>query len=211
MKTLDFILDKYKVRGQRSPIRLWCSRKVTLPRLFSQLGFKVGAEIGVARGHNAVNICQRAPLVKLYCIDAWKPYFGCTHGETETTFEKVYETAKWRLEPYNAEIIRDWSLKAVKKFEDNSLDFVFIDAAHDYDSVTKDLKAWSKKVKPGGLVAGHDYTNPNFNEEKGYFKEVYDVKHAVDDWVKKKRIKPFFVLDKTDSRDKVQSWFYVKT
>jgi predicted O-methyltransferase YrrM len=42
-------------------------------------------------------------------------------------------------------------------YEDKSLDFVFIDAGHDYDSVMKDIKAWLPKVKVGGIIAGHDF------------------------------------------------------
>ena len=41
------------------------------------------------------------------------------------------------------------------------LDFVFIDAQHDYDSVKKDIEIWTPKLKPGGLLSGHDY-QPNF-------------------------------------------------
>ena len=37
------------------------------------------------------------------------------------------------------------------------MDFVYIDAGHDYSSVSKDLRVAGKKVKPGGIIAGHDY------------------------------------------------------
>ena len=49
------------------------------------------------------------------------------------------------------------SIEASKKYEDNSIDFVFIDANHDYDYVKKDIEAWFPKVKTGGVIAGHDY------------------------------------------------------
>ena len=49
------------------------------------------------------------------------------------------------------------SLEAVKYFADNSLDFVFIDGSHDYESVKKDIQAWLPKVKSGGVLAGDDY------------------------------------------------------
>jgi predicted O-methyltransferase YrrM len=49
------------------------------------------------------------------------------------------------------------SLDAVSLYDDASLDFVFIDGSHDYDSVCKDIDAWLPKVKPNGILAGHDY------------------------------------------------------
>lgn len=49
------------------------------------------------------------------------------------------------------------SIEAATLVEDESADFVFIDAAHDYDSVKADIIAWTRKVKPGGIIAGHDY------------------------------------------------------
>jgi predicted O-methyltransferase YrrM len=49
------------------------------------------------------------------------------------------------------------SLEASKLYEDESLDYVFIDAAHDYKSVKKDITAWLPKVKKGGILSGDDY------------------------------------------------------
>jgi cephalosporin hydroxylase len=49
------------------------------------------------------------------------------------------------------------SSKASKIYDDESLDFVFIDASHDYDSVISDLKSWFPKIKKGGYFAGHDF------------------------------------------------------
>jgi predicted O-methyltransferase YrrM len=40
------------------------------------------------------------------------------------------------------------------------VDFVFIDADHEYDSVVKDINAWLPKIKQGGIISGHDYFNP---------------------------------------------------
>lgn len=52
------------------------------------------------------------------------------------------------------------STEAAANFLDGSVDFVFIDGAHDFDSVTADIKAWLPKLKPGGHIAGHDYEHP---------------------------------------------------
>ena len=53
--------------------------------------------------------------------------------------------------------IRSPSVEAASRFEDNTLDFVFIDASHEYEDVKNDINAWLPKVKNGGILAGHDY------------------------------------------------------
>ena len=204
MDNLDFILDKYQIKKKSKVIEIFGTRHGTLPKLFRQLGFTNGAEIGVAQGYFSKHLLRVVPNLKLYSIDAWKVFSGCTHGETKKTMDNLYKRAKARLSNYNCKIIRKWSMDAVKKFEDKSLDFVYIDAAHDYKSVYEDIKEWSKKVRKGGIVAGDDYMKPS---KPDYPKKLYDVKSAVNDWVKKKKIKPLFLLVKENDR----SWFYVKS
>ena len=64
------------------------------------------------------------------------------------------------------------STAGAQLFPNHSLDAVFIDAGHDYQSVKADLQAWWPKVKPGGWIGGHDYGHPTFP----------DVKRAVDEF-----------------------------
>mgnify|MGYP001558848937 CR=1 FL=1 len=56
--------------------------------------------------------------------------------------------------------IRKTSIEAAKDFENGSLDAVYIDAEHDEDSVREDIKAWRPKIKPGGILSGHDFWIP---------------------------------------------------
>jgi len=53
--------------------------------------------------------------------------------------------------------IKAYSIEAANNYENNSLDFVFIDTDHTYESMTKELEAWYPKIKPNGTLAGHDY------------------------------------------------------
>jgi len=58
--------------------------------------------------------------------------------------------------------IRLPSVKAAGCFEDAELDFVFIDAEHSYEAVRADISAWWPKLRPGGMLIGHDYNPERF-------------------------------------------------
>jgi len=98
-------------------------------------------------------------------------------------------------------------MDAVKDFEDDSIDFVYIDGNHSFKYVAEDICEWVKKVKVGGFVCGHDYiySNPlNFH-----------VRHVVDAYVQARAIQKFWVLgrkkpDKGERRDQWRSWMFRK-
>ena len=52
---------------------------------------------------------------------------------------------------------KEYSPQAADSFVDESIDLVYIDALHDYESVSADIRAWYPKVREGGIIAGHDY------------------------------------------------------
>jgi len=72
------------------------------------------------------------------------------------------------------ETIRGGSSESARFFEDCSVDFVFIDANHTYDFVKADVLAWLPKIKPGGIIAGHDYNAPH--EVERAVNEIFDTK-----------------------------------
>jgi predicted O-methyltransferase YrrM len=73
--------------------------------------------------------------------------------------EGALEKFNINLQPYNGmyNLIIGFSIEVAKGFKNKSLDFVFIDASHDYESVRDDIKAWLPKIKKGGVLSGHDY------------------------------------------------------
>src|SRR3972149_7377656 len=126
-----------------------------LAKYFAELGFKVGAEVGVYRGDYSAELCANNPELKLYCIDSWgTPLPGKGEGVDK---KNAFRKAQKLLAPYNCELIKKFSMDAVKDFEDNSLDFVYIDGNHHFDYVAQDIINWAKIVRPGGIVSGHDY------------------------------------------------------
>ena len=103
-------------------------------------------------------------------------------------------------------------MQALEDFLDNSLDFVFIDANHTFEYVVNDIAEWSKKVRPGGIISGHDFLNSIDLKEKDVWGgaktyierlKLCQVKDAVLNWTKTNRINPWFItINKT--------WFWVK-
>lgn len=162
--------------------------------------YKVGAEIGVWRGLFARAICKTNPQVKLYAIDIWKD--GIVNGRQ---MEFWYKDAVKRLSSYRCEIIKGYSMDIVKRFGDESLDFVYIDASHDPKDVEDDIREWSKKVRKGGIVGGHDYYNGEYPDFDGSIRN-YKIKDIVDKWVKDNKIQTLYVI----RGDTAPTWYYVK-
>ena len=95
---------------------------------------------------------------RLYCVDTWEgseehltPGTGFYEEGFVNNPDYLYETFLENTKPVENIItpIRKPSLEAVKIYENNRLDFIFIDAAHDYDNVLADIKAWYPKCKKG--------------------------------------------------------------
>jgi hypothetical protein len=151
------ICRKFRVKGQETlPFTGWLdSNREHIAELFCEFGYKVGAEVGVRTGAYSEAILKKNPGIKLFCIDSWAPYSRTSQHRQNMNF--YY--AKKRLESYNVEFIRKPSMEALADIPDLSLDFVYIDALHDFDNVMMDLIGWSKKVKSGGIVSGHDYVH----------------------------------------------------
>lgn len=129
--------------------------RIELAKHFRDLGFTKGAEIGVCDGIYSQKLMENIPGLALYGIDPYMEY----HGYPKERIEKKLLEAVNRLSQYPGYyLLISKSTEAAKTFPDGSLDFVFIDGAHDYESVVADIHAWYPKVKHGGIFSGHDYT-----------------------------------------------------
>lgn len=74
------------------------------------------------------------------------------------------------------EVFHMASLDAAKFIDDESQDIVFIDASHDYDSISKDIEAWYPKVRKGGIICGHDCESKEW-DERYINQDVFEHKH----------------------------------
>lgn len=127
-----------------------------------------GAEIGVFGADLSSRLLNRADLF-LYMVDPWEGE-GASYATKEGDFHEnltqeqqdgYYEMSlgKTDFAADRRQVLRLRSVEAAKHVPDNSLDFVFIDGDHSYEGCKSDIEAWFPKVKPGGLLCGHDYKN----------------------------------------------------
>ncbi|HEY7388476.1 MAG TPA: class I SAM-dependent methyltransferase [Bryobacteraceae bacterium] len=120
-------------------------------------------EVGVWKGRSLsaiLDVC-RANQNRLYAVDTWRPDLRDA-GYQEAAVHDIGNVFLQNLcllgHRATVEIIREDSARACDHFPDRSVDLVFLDADHSYESVRKDLLAWFPKVAKNGVLCGHDYT-----------------------------------------------------
>jgi predicted O-methyltransferase YrrM len=117
-------------------------------------------EVGSYQGESTIVFAQNLPNVKkIYAVDPWVN--GYAIGDVcsdEYPMEIVENNFDIRVKDYPVIIKKKMtSSEFVNEIEDGSLDFVYIDGDHQYESCKNDIKLWLPKVKKGGVIAGHDY------------------------------------------------------
>lgn len=183
-----------------------------LPEFFKEMGYKVGVEIGVARGGFSEILCKDG--LQLFSIDPYFDYPDYHDENNDVRLPSEYDQARERLSKYpNCTLIRKTSMEAAQGFEDESLDFVYIDGHHGFKYITEDLHEWSKKVRKGGCISGHDFVFSPIKE--GAY--VCHVKHVIRAWTAAYGIKNWYVLgrkhfpeDPKETRDRWRSWLWIK-
>ena len=166
--------------------------KDDIPSELNRLGLLgIGAEVGVLQGHFAEKLLSGWHGKRLYLVDAWRHFPGArdTNNAHEDGQLANFSQTFRRVHPFGerAVIVRDLSAMAAQLFPDHALDFVYIDAGHDYQNVMRDLEAWVPKVRIGGVVIGDDYTHGTWSHGAGGGPDTwtdFEVKPAVDEFVK---------------------------
>lgn len=180
-------------RGDSLPFKGWShsSTRSDLLKIFARLGYTKGAEIGVAEGQFSIEMLDTIPDLRLTCVDPWQAYDRTSQRICDERRKRAFE----RLAGRNVEILVATSLEASKQVEDNSLDFCYVDGAHDFDNAMLDTILWSKKVRRGGIVAGHDFY-PFYKAGVMDAVYAYTRAHRINDW--------YVTWEKT------ASWFWIK-
>ncbi len=205
---------KYDLRYRRAmPVPIPGVGRKDLAGWCAELGFRAIVEIGVKIGDYTEVLAKANPQAKVYGVDPWAIYPGYRDGAARNNpeiMEEHYQYAQEKLSPYpNCRLIRKFSMDAVKDFEFGSIDMVYIDANHDKAHCTEDLDEWSRKVRVGGIISGHDYKQyPTIHEK-------LEVVEAVNEYTQSHGINPWFVLGARQShpgmvRDEFRSWMWFK-
>ena len=138
----------------------------------------VGVEIGVAGGKHAQWLWEYSKPSHLSLIDHWDEPKDNTYyfGTKEKTLEQYNKVVEWS-QGKDVEVIKKDTSKAAALFENESLDWIYLDGDHRYDGVMKDLNAWWPKIKKGGFLSGDDYS---LYDLKGV--EAFGVERALNDY-----------------------------
>lgn len=123
----------------------------------------VGAELGVCRGTNAVQLLFRTRPSMLFLVDIWKEaeYIRPPHEDPglwyDDHFDSVAEIFNKEIEQGKVILHKQHGTSFLASLPDNFLDWVYIDSNHHYQNVSRELDLSVRKVKKGGYILGHDY------------------------------------------------------
>ena len=147
----------------------------------------VAAEVGVSSGETSSRLLAGHPGLQLHMVDSWGSGQSQTYKDTQDghatmsaeQHRRNYLDAVRRVAfaKDRAFIWRMPSVEAAGHFPEGLLDLVFVDGDHSYEGVWGDIAAWWPRVRPGGILAGHDFDHPR--DKRG----VFGVRRAVDEFV----------------------------
>lgn len=200
-------LDKMKeIQRRINGNKFYEHRDFLIQNINKYIGNGKGVEVGVFKGEFSKIILKNWGGT-LYMIDVWKALGdeytdSSNHAHHSTAYKETMDNIQGFED--RGIMIRTNSKTASEMFEDESLDFVFIDANHAYDYVVEDINLWFPKLKKGGMFSGHDYilmdwyNDPNFLENKKdkhiytfttdgkpFYNGVFGVNPAVDEFCEK--------------------------
>lgn len=125
-------------------------------QLIADRQYKHIVEVGTAYGGNAYHLLSTVEIEKLICIDPYIFYPAMPGFVCQEEYDILHQFATDRLSPWpHAEIWKMTSKEAIEELL--SWDLVFLDGSHDYEDVSWECEHYSRIVRPGGVLSGHDY------------------------------------------------------
>lgn len=161
-----------------------------IPEIIKDIKNPVGLEIGTAEGFTTEYLLETIPDLQLFGVDPYVEYIDWDGNmpQAEANYKSIQAIAEKYGERYNH--FTTTSDRALTHFDDETLDFVFVDGLHTYDQVKKDIANYYPKIKKGGFIIGHD------------FARIQDVNKAVTEFAKK--------IDKEIKHAKQDLWYWRK-
>ena len=134
---------------------------------------QIFVEVGVAYGKSLAYMATKAaPGVQIIGVDSWLVKMGRnTHdvwrqvsgpGDALTWTESFLAGACFAENDLEDDARHDrielcrGNSPDVARALDFEVDAVFLDGSHEYAAVKRDIESWRYRLKPGGILAGHD-------------------------------------------------------
>lgn len=116
---------------------------------------EIGTWKGASTAFLGVEIFNSRKHITIDAIDSFEG--SLEHGDIQNFYEETKQNLKPLIDRGVIKLIQGYSHDVVSQYDDNSIDFLFLDASHEYEDVKRDIELWLPKVKSGGIFAGHDY------------------------------------------------------
>lgn len=116
-------------------------------------------EIGSYAGASTEIFLDNVIFDEFHCVDAWTSGYDDNDKASSSDMTEV-EAAFDKIANEHIETVvkhKGWSNNMVYAFEDNSIDVLYIDGGHSYESLKEDITLWLPKIKKDGIIAGHDW------------------------------------------------------
>ena len=121
---------------------------------------EVGSWMGLGSTQTFLSSLKQAPDSTLVCVDTWRGAPSCDHDRDMADQHDIFGIFRKNASAAGSQTqvvpIMSDSAAAATLMRDRSFDLIFIDADHSYDCVKADIAAWLPKVRPGGILCGHD-------------------------------------------------------
>lgn len=142
----------------------WFKNAQELDRLIEEHDVKIIVELGTWLGASAIYMAKQIPPDgKIYCVDHWKGN-ECLIQSNDPEIKEILSTLYVQFlsniihEGLTDKVIPiNMTTDEAAKILDVKPDLVYVDAAHDENSVYRDLRNWYRKLAPGGIICGDDW------------------------------------------------------